>query len=179
MTTARQDRLIAVARGDQPADLILANAGVVNTFTGEVVSGNVALCGDRVAGVGDYQQAKQTVDLSGRYLAPGFINGHVHLESSLLDVGQYAQAVVPRGTSAIVTDLHEIANVCGLAGMRYVLDCARNLPFDLFLMAPSCVPATCLETSGASIGPDDVRQILRWRETIGLGEVMNLSLIHI
>jgi len=97
----------------------------------------------------------------------------------MLDVGQYAQAVVPRGTSAIVTDLHEIANVCGLEGMRYVLDCAHRLPLDLFLMAPSCVPATHLETSGASISPEEIRQILRWRETIGLGEVMNFpGVIH-
>ncbi len=178
MTTG-QARLIAVARGDQPADLILANARVVNTFTGEIISGNVAICGDRIAGVGDYSKAKQTVDVSGKYLAPGFIDGHVHLESSMLDVGQYAQAVVPRGTSAIVTDLHEIANVCGLEGMRYVLDCIRRLPLDLFLMAPSCVPATHLETSGASISPEQIRQILRWRETIGLGEVMNFpGVIH-
>ena len=168
-----QARLIAAARGDQPADLILANAGVVNTFTGEVTAGNVAICNDRIAGVGDYHEAKQTLDFSGKYLSPGFIDGHVHLESSMLDAGQYAQAVVPRGTLAIVTDLHEIANVCGLEGMRYVLDCVRKLPLDLFLMAPSCVPATHLETSGASISPEDVRQILRWRETIGLGEVMN------
>jgi len=175
----RQARLIAVARGNQPADLILANAKVVNTFTGEITSGNVAICGDRIAGVGDYHEAKQTLDVSGKYLAPGFIDGHVHLESSMLDVGQYAQAVVPRGTSAIVTDLHEIANVCGLEGMRYVLDCIRKLPLDLFLMAPSCVPATHLETSGASISPEDIRQILRWRETIGLGEVMNFpGVIH-
>ena len=178
MVTA-QARLIAVARGDQPADLILANAGVVNTFTGEVIAGNVAICGDRIAGVGDYHEAKQTLDFSGKYLSPGFIDGHVHLESSMLDAGQYAQAVVPRGTLAIVTDLHEIANVCGLEGMRYVLDCVRKLPLDLFLMAPSCVPATHLETSGASISPEDVRQIMRWRETIGLGEVMNFpGVIH-
>ena len=178
MVTA-QARLIAVARGDQPADLILANAGVVNTFTGEVTAGNVAICGDHIAGVGDYHEAKQTLDFSGKYLSPGFIDGHVHLESSMLDAGQYAQAVVPRGTLAIVTDLHEIANVCGLEGMRYVLDCVRKLPLDLFLMAPSCVPATNLETSGASISPEDVRQVLRWRETIGLGEVMNFpGVIH-
>ncbi len=175
----RQARLIAVAKGDQPADLILANARVVNTFTGEVISGNVAICDDRIAGIGDYHEAKQTLDVSGRYLAPGFINGHVHLESSMLDAGQYAQAVVPHGTSAIVTDLHEIANVCGLEGMRYVLDRIRQLPLDLFLMAPSCVPATHLETSGASISPEDIRQILRWRETVGLGEVMNFpGVIH-
>ena len=169
----RLTRLISAAKGDSPADLILANARVVNTFTGEIDSGNVAICDDRIAGVGDYRQAKQVLDLRGKYVAPGLINGHVHLESSMLDVGQYARAVVPRGTSALVTDLHEIANVCGKEGMKYVLNCARRLPLDLFLMAPSCVPATHLETSGASIAPEDIRQILRWKECIGLGEVMN------
>jgi len=166
-------RLISVAKGESPADLILANTKVVNVFSGEIEPGNVAIYSDRIAGVGDYQQAKQVLDLTGKYLAPGLINGHTHLESSMLDVGQYARAVVPRGTLALVTDLHEIANVCGLEGMRYVLNCARRLPLDLFLMAPSCVPATHLETTGASITPQEIRQILRWRETIGLGEVMN------
>lgn len=170
---SRAARLVSTARGEIPADLILANARVVNTFTGEVEAGNVAICGDRIAGVGDYRRAKQVLDLSGKYLAPGLINGHTHLESSMLDVGQYAQAVVARGTSAVVTDLHEIANVGGMAGMKYVLDYARRLPLDLFLMAPSCVPATHLETSGASIGLKDIRRILRWRGCIGLGEVMN------
>ncbi len=165
--------LIAVAKGERPADLILANAKVINTFTSDIDSGNVAICGEQIAGVGDYHQAKQVLDLNGKYLAPGLINGHTHLESSMLDIGQYARAVVPRGTSALVTDLHEIANVRGLEGMKYVLDCTRRLPLDLFLMAPSCVPATHLETSGASISPQDIRQILRWRESIGLGEVMN------
>jgi len=166
-------RLISAARGERPADLILANAKVVNVFTGEIESGNVAIYEGRIAGVGDYHQAKQVLDLTGKYLAPGLINGHTHLESSMLDVGQYARAVVPCGTSALVTDLHEIANVCGLEGMRYVLDCARRLPLDLFLMAPSCVPATHLETAGASISPQDIRRILRWQGCIGLGEVMN------
>ena len=166
-------RLISVAKGESPADLILANAGVINTFTGEVESGNVAICGDRIAGVGDYRQAEQVLDLAGKYLAPGLINGHTHLESSMLDVGQYARAVVPRGTSALVTDLHEIANVSGMDGMRYVLECARRLPLEMFLMAPSCVPATHLETSGAAIESEDIRRILRWKECIGLGEVMN------
>ncbi len=126
---------ISVARGELPADLILANARVVNVFTGEIEPGNVAIYAGRIAGVGDYHQAKQVLDLAGKYLAPGFIDGHVHLESSMLDVGQYARAVVPRGTLAIVTDLHEIANVCGLEGMKYVMNCARRLPLDLFLMA--------------------------------------------
>jgi adenine deaminase len=170
---SRLNQLISVARGESPADLILANARVVNTFTGEIETGNVAVCGGKVAGVGDYQEAKKVIDLQGKYLAPGLINGHTHLESSMLDVGQYARAVVPHGTSSVITDLHEIANVCGLDGIKYVLECARRLPFDLFLMAPSCVPATHLETSGASLGPDDIKRILRFKECIGLGEVMN------
>ena len=170
---AKLAHLISVAKGELPADTILANAKVVNVFTGEAEPGNVAICGGRIAGVGDYRHAKQVLDLGGKYLAPGLINGHTHLESSMLDVSQYARAVVPRGTLAVVTDLHEIANVCGLDGIRYVLSCARRLPLELFLMAPSCVPATHLETSGASLGPQDIRQVLRWRGCLGLGEVMN------
>lgn len=166
-------RLISVAKGKIPADLLLANAKVVNVFTGEIESGNVAICDDRIAGIGDYNQAKQVLDLDGKYLAPGLINGHIHPESSMLDIAQYARAVVPRGTLAIVTDLHEIANVSGLEGIRYVLNCVRRLPLELFLMAPSCVPATHLETAGARLNPEDIRQVLRWKGVIGLGEVMN------
>jgi adenine deaminase len=164
---------ISVAKGDFPADLILANARVVNTFNGAIETGNVAIYGGKVVGVGDYRQAKEVIDLNGKYVAPGLINGHTHLESSMLDAGQYARAVVPHGTSAIVTDLHEIANVCGLEGIKYVLDYARRLPLDMFLMAPSCVPATHLETSGATIGVEEIKRILRFKECIGLGEVMN------
>jgi len=165
--------LISVAKGELPADLLLANAKVVNAFSGEIEPGNVAICGDRIAGVGDYHQAKQVLDLGGKYIAPSLINGHIHPESSMLDIGQYGRAVVPHGTTALVTDLHEIANVCGLEGIRYVLNYGRRLPFDLFLMAPSCVPATNLETSGASLGPEDIRQVLGWKNCIGLGEMMN------
>ena len=166
-------QLISVAKGESPADLVLANAKVVNTFNGEVETANIAVYHGLVAGVGDYHKAQEIIDLKGRYVAPGLIDGHVHLESSMLDVGQYARAVVPHGTSAIVTDLHEIANVSGLAGIKYVLAYARRLPLDLFLMAPSCVPATHMETAGAAIGPEDIKRILRLKECIGLGEVMN------
>jgi adenine deaminase len=164
---------ISVARGAATADLMLVNTRIINTFSGKIETGSVAVYDGRVAGIGDYTEAGETIDLHGRYLAPGLINGHTHLESSMLDVGQYARAVVPRGTSAIVTDLHEIANVTGLAGIKYVLESARRLPLELFLMAPSCVPATHLETSGASLDPDDIKKVLRYRECIGLGEVMN------
>lgn len=165
--------LISVARGNSPADLILANTRIINTLDGEVEESNAAIYQGRIAGVGDYSQAKEVIDLGGRYLSPGLINGHTHLESSMLDVSQYARAVVSHGTSALVTDLHEIANVCGLEGIKYVLDWARRLPFEMFLMAPSCVPATHLETSGATISLEDIRKMLRWRECIGLGEMMN------
>jgi len=111
--------------------------------------------------------------LGGKYLVPGLINGHTHLESSMLSPGQYARAVVPRGTLAVVTDLHEIANVCGMDGIRYVMDFVNRLPLEFFLMAPSCVPATNLETSGAVIGAGELRKLLRLKHCIGLGEVMN------
>ena len=165
--------LIRVAKGELPADLLLANAKIINVFNGKIEPGNVAICGDKIAGVGDYHQANEVVDVGGRYIAPGLINGHIHPESSMLDIAQYARAVVPRGTTSLVTDLHEIANVSGLAGIRYVLNRARRLPFDLFLMAPSCVPATSRETSGANLGPEEISKILGWKECLGLGEVMN------
>ena len=165
--------LIRVAKGEAPADLLLTNARIINTFTAEVEPANVAIYGGRIAGLGDYHQARQVIDLKGKYLAPGLINGHTHVESSLLHIAQYARAVVPRGTSALVTDLHEIANVCGLKGAKYILGCAERLPLDLFFMVPSCVPATQLETSVAQITADSVQAALHWKKTIGLGEMMN------
>ena len=167
------ERLISVAKGETPADLILANARIINTLSGESEDGNVAICGPMIAGVGDYEQGQQVIDLKGKYLSPGLINGHIHLESSMLHVSQYAKAVVPRGTLAVVTDLHEIANVSGIRGIKYMMSCAHPLPLDLYLMVPSCVPATHLETSGARLTARDIRAILSWEHTIGLGEVMN------
>ena len=167
------NRLIRVAKGEFPADLLLTNARVINVFNGQIEPGNIAICGGKIAGVGDYHRAKEVVDVGGKYIAPGLINGHVHPESSMLDIAQYARAVVPHGTTALVTDLHEIANVSGLEGIRYILNRARRLPLDLFLMAPSCVPATGRETSGANLGPEAIHRILRFKECLGLGEVMN------
>jgi adenine deaminase len=166
-------KLISVARGEEPADLVLANAQVVNTFTGEIERANVAICGERIAGVGDYHKASEIIDLGGEYIAPAFIDGHTHIESSMLDLGEYALAVVQHGTLGVVTDLHEIASVLGLNGMKYVMRRARELPLDVFLMVPSCVPATHLETSGAKLGINEVRKALGWERAVGLGEVMN------
>lgn len=165
--------MISVARGEATADLILANAKIVNTLSGEIEEGNVAICGERIAGVGDYQLGKEAIDLAGKYLFPGLIDGHIHPESSMLHIARYAEVVVPHGVSAIVTDLHEITNVKGLEGARYIIDCAQHLPLDLYFMVPSCVPATSLETSGAQLTAEDIASALSWEATIGLGEVMN------
>jgi len=165
--------LISVARGETPADLLLKHARIVNTFTGEIEQANVAIYGDRIAGIGDYDKVKEIIDLEGTFLAPGLINGHTHIESSMLHPARYAEAVVPRGTSAVVTDLHEIANVCGSKGIKFVTDLARKLPLDMLFMAPSCVPATHLETSGARINSREVKKILAHPKIIGLGEMMN------
>ncbi|MGA7678430.1 MAG: adenine deaminase [Dehalococcoidia bacterium] len=166
-------KLISVARGDTPADLLLKNAKIINTFVGIIEEGNVAIYGDRIAGIGNYQKAKKAIDLNGSYLAPGLIDGHTHIESSMLHPAQYAQAVVPRGTSVLVTDLHEITNVSGLEGIKFVMNWAQKLPLDMFFMAPSCVPATHMETSGAEIKAQDIKKILKMKNVIGLGEMMN------
>lgn len=164
---------LAVAREERPAKLLLKNAKIVNIFDHWVEEGNVAIFGGRVAGVGEYYQAEEVIDLRGRYLLPGLIDGHVHLESSLLHPAEYARAVVPRGVLGVVTDLHELANVCGLEGLHWFLSCAEKLPLDIFLMAPSCVPATRLETSGAELGLEELKNLCDWEKVIGLGEVMN------
>jgi adenine deaminase len=168
-----REELIAAARGDAPGDLLFRNARVVNTFTGEVEETDVLVYEGRVAGLGSGYQARQTIDLRGAYLLPGLINGHTHIESSMLWVGEYARAVVPHGTAVAVSDLHEIANVAGLAGMQQAVEAAAGLPLELRLMVASCVPATDLETSGATLGPQDIAQALSLPGAIGLGEMMN------
>lgn len=173
MNKGEIETLIGVARGEASADLLLFNARIINTFTAEIEQGNVAVYRDRIAGVGDYHKAEHVIDLGGKYLAPGLINGHTHIESSMLHIVQYARAVVPRGTLALVTDLHEIANVTGLEGANYILKCAERLPLSLFFMAPSCVPATHFETSGAQVTADSIKGALDWENALGLGEMMN------
>jgi len=166
-------KLISVARGDFPADLLIKNAKIINTFVGIIEEGNVAIYGDRIAGLGNYVKAKETIDLKGAYLAPGLIDGHTHIESSMLHPAHYAHAVVPRGTSTVVTDLHEITNVAGFQGIKFVMEWARKLPMDMFFMAPSCVPATHMETSGAEISSQEIIKALKLNKVIGLGEMMN------
>lgn len=163
---------LSVARGEQPAELLFQNARLVNVFSGEIHPANVAVEDGRIVGFGDYR-AKRTVDLKGAYLAPGLIDGHFHMESSLLTAPEFARAVVPHGTSAAVIDPHEYANVLGLDGIRYVLESTRHLAVDCFIMLPSCVPATHLETAGAQLTADDLKLMMHDNRVAGVAELMN------
>ncbi len=168
-----RSRRILAARGGQPADLLLRNARIVNTLTGAVERGDVLVVGDRIAAVGSYDSAQEVIDLGGAYVLPGLIEGHTHIESSMLHPARYAEAVAPHGALTIVTDLHEIANVCGVEGIEFCLRWSEALPLDMRFMAPSCVPATTLETSGAVITAALIRELLTRPDVIGLGEVMD------
>jgi len=170
----RLERFIDVARGIAPADLLLVDTVMVNVFSGETERTNIAIAGGIVAGTGPwYREAKEVLNLHGLYSIPGLIDAHVHIESSMVSVDQYARAVVPRGTTAIISDPHEIANVLGTQGVRYILDSSENLPLDVFVLVPSAVPATHLETAGASIGPEEVQGLLPLGRVLGLAELMN------
>ncbi len=166
--------LLAVARGDEPADLVLANGQVVNVFTGQVRGANVAVKDGRIAGVGpEYRKALECYDLAGQYVLPGFIDGHIHIESSLLPMREFARLALIHGTTTVIADPHEIANVLGVAGVKYLLKASEGLPLEVLLMAPSCVPSTNMETSGAAVSAKDTAGLLRLPRVIGLAEMMN------
>jgi len=163
---------LAIARGEQPAELLFKNARLVNVLSGEIHPANVAVDDGRVIGIGDYR-ARRVIDLRGSYLAPSLIDGHFHVESSMLTAPEFARAVVPHGTGAVVIDPHEYANVLGLDGIRYVLESTKNLAVDFFIMLPSCVPATPLETAGARITADDLKLMIHDERVAGVAELMN------
>ena len=165
-------RHVRIARGLEPADLLLKNARILDVFSGLFFEGNVAIYEGVITGFGA-ASAKETIDLAGAWLIPGLIDAHMHIESTQLSPIELARAILPHGTTTIIADPHEIANVLGLPGIRYMLEASKDLPIDVHVMAPSCVPATHLETSGASIGPREIEQILGWNRVLGLGEVMN------
>uniref|UniRef100_A0A7C4CC27 Adenine deaminase n=1 Tax=candidate division WOR-3 bacterium TaxID=2052148 RepID=A0A7C4CC27_UNCW3 len=166
--------LLAVARNEEPADLLLRNGQVVNVFTGEIRRANVAVRNGLIAGVGqEYSKGRQVFDLEGACVVPGFIDSHIHIESSLLAVNEFARLALIHGTTAVIADPHEIANVLGAAGVRYMLKASEGLPLDVFVMVPSCVPSTRLESSGAELKAADIAKLLRLDRVIGLAEMMN------
>lgn len=170
--------LVAAATGRTPSDKVIRGGSVVNVFTGEILPWDVAIKGDRIATVGDVSRSigpdTEIIDASGLILCPGFMDGHVHVESSMITVTQFARAVLPRGTTAIFMDPHEIANVLGMEGVRLMVEEGRNLPLKVFATMPSCVPAAPgLEDTGASFGPEEIAAAMQWPEIAGLGEMMN------
>lgn len=164
--------LIAVARKQRPAALVIKNTRFFNAFTGEFASGDVAVQGGCIAGMGQYDGAQEW-DAAGAYLVPGFIDSHVHLESAMASPAEYARVVVPHGTSAVVVDPHEIANVAGAEGLAYILEATENLPLTVYVMLPSCVPASPLEWGGARLTAADLAPFLNHPRVLGLGEMMN------
>ena len=163
---------LSVARGEKPAALLFKNAQLVNVFSGEIHEADVAVDDERVIGFGDYE-AREVVDLAGAYLAPSLIEGHFHVESTMVTLPELVRAVVPHGTGAMVIDPHEYANVLGMDGIRYVLESSKNLPIDFFIMLPSCIPATHLETAGARFTADDLALMIADDRIAGIAELMN------
>src|SRR5262245_2331775 len=169
---------LGIARGEQPAELVFKNAKLVNVLSGEIHPANVAVEDGRVVGIGDYK-GRKTIDLKGAYLAPSLIDGHFHVESSMLTAPEFVRAVVPHGTGAVVIDPHEYANVLGLDGIRYVLESTKNLAVEFFIMLPSCVPATHLESAGAELTADDLKLMMHDGRVAGVAYFMNFSRVFL
>ncbi len=164
--------LIIKAKGMKDSQLVLKNANIINVFTGEIIEGDVAIDNGRIVGIGQYHGEKE-IDLKGKYLSPGFIDSHVHIESSMSSPSQFAKVILPRGVTTIIADPHEIANVKGIEGIRYIIDDSKNTPLDVRIMLPSCVPATDFENSGSILEAEDLEELLDEETIIGLGEMMN------
>lgn len=169
---AAKQRLIAVAAGREKADLVLKNAKYLNVFSNEFLSGDIAVANGLIAGVGKYD-GKTEIDVSGKLVLPGFIDAHIHLESSMVTPAEFAKAVVAHGTTTVITDPHEITNVMGIDGVEYMIQASQNLPIDVHFMMPSCVPATEIDESGAELDCNDIDLYLDNKKVLGLAEMMN------
>ena len=169
---AAKQRIIAVAAGREKADLVLKNAKYLNVFSNEFLCGDIAVANGLIAGVGKYD-GKTEIDVSGKLVLPGFIDAHIHLESSMVTPAEFAKAVVAHGTTTVITDPHEITNVMGIDGVEYMIQASQNLPIDVHFMMPSCVPATEIDESGAELDRKDIDLYLDNKKVLGLAEMMN------
>jgi adenine deaminase len=173
MMSGQLEDKIKAARGEGRVDLLLKNANLVNVLSGEIYPADVAIYGDTIVGF-DHYDAERELNLGGKFLCPGFIDAHVHIESSMVIPAEYAKAVVPRGTTSVISDPHEIANVMGIEGITLMAEMAEGIPLNTYIMLPSCVPATDMETSGARLDARDLEGLRDKEWTLGLGEVMNV-----
>lgn len=167
------ENLIKAAKGEIKADLVIKNAKIINVLSEEIYEGDIAIVDDVIAGVGCGYSGVKEIDLKGAYVSPSFIDGHVHLESSMLMPSEFAKMVVPSGTTTVVSDPHEISNVMGLQGISFMREATKNLPLDVYMMLPSCVPATCLETSGVDLNSYDLALLIDAPWVLGIAEMMN------
>lgn len=170
----KTQKLINVSRGLEEGDLLLKNCKIVNVFSGTIEESNIIIVNKKIAGIGDYKKAKEVLDLKGSYVSPGFIDAHAHIESSMITPFEFARAVVPLGTTSVIVDPHEIANVLGHDGIKFMLESSKNNHISLYFMLPSCVPATThLETSASILSAEDIYPFMSEKWVVGLGEVMN------
>ncbi|MCM3626947.1 adenine deaminase [Paenibacillus glycanilyticus] len=172
-TKERLSRRIEVAAKRAAADLIIRNGKIVNVFTGSIQSGDIAIVDGWIAGIGEYAEGAAVIDAAGQWIIPGLIDGHVHIESSMLTPREFAKVVLQHGVTAVVTDPHEMANVMGSEGIQYMLDHSEGLPLDIYVNLPSCVPSTPFETSGAALGAEELRPFYEHPKVLGLAEVMD------
>lgn len=169
----KEEKIIKTAKGDIQADLVLKNAKIVNVLSEEIYEGDVAISDGVIAGVGNDYHGVEEIDVKGAYVSPSFIDGHVHLESSMLMPSEFAKMVVPSGTTTVVADPHEISNVMGLQGISFMREATKNLPLDVYMTLPSCVPATSLETSGVDLNSYDLALLIDAPWVLGIAEMMN------
>lgn len=168
----RIKRRIDLAAGRGKVELVLKNCKIVNVFNHKIIEGNIGINAGKIIGIGDYEGFEE-VDMAGKYVAPGLIDSHEHLESSMVTPAQMSRVVVPKGTTTIIADPHEIANVCGIEGIEFMMDSAEKVPLNVFFMLPSCVPATEFETSGAKLTAEDLAPLMVRKNVLGLGELMD------
>ena len=166
------DEIIKAAHGEKEADILLTNVKIVNVFSGEIVAGNIAVADGYIVGFGSYS-AKKIVDMKGRFVCPGFVDSHFHIESSMTCITEFARAVIPSGTTTVIADPHEIANVLGADGINYMLESSKNQPMNIYFTLSSCVPATDMETSGAKLGVDELLPFISNDRIVALAEMMN------
>ena len=172
---SKLEKIIKIARGLEKADLVIKNANIINVLSEEIHKGDIAISDGTIAGIAQGYEGKKEIDINGSYVSPAFIDGHVHLESSMLMPHEFAKAVVPCGTTTVITDPHEISNVLGLHGISYMQEAVKNLPLDVYTMLPSCVPATPYETSGFDLNSYDLALLIDSQWVLGIAEMMNYS----
>ncbi|QEK13157.1 adenine deaminase [Crassaminicella thermophila] len=168
--------IIDIAAGRRKASLVLKNSNVINVFTEEIIKADIAIEEGIIIGIGTYD-GEEEIDLDGKYVAPGLIDGHVHIESSMVTPAEFARAIVPRGTTTIIADPHEIANVCGLEGIKYILDESEDIFLSVYIMLPSCVPATSFENAGAVLDAEKLKELINHPRVLGLGELMDYEAV--